>query len=200
MKKLILALTALLFSISANAMVLQEGVQYKTLSTPMTSSPTVTEYFSYMCPACFGQEPTVKAMVAQLPADVRFEKRHLSFMGGESGKLLSKAAFTAQALNRPDLNDVFFHDYHVEKSLKLPLTEAKIRDVFIKNGVSEADFNAYFNSFVINSQVVRADNDARKAELSGVPSTVVNGRYLVLLDTVKTPQDYIDIVNALLKK
>jgi thiol:disulfide interchange protein DsbA len=82
-------------------------------------------------------------------------------------------------------------------------TEADIRDVFIKAGVSGQDYDAALNSFVVKSLVVQEEKAAADFGLQGVPSVYVNGKYQVKNDGLDTSsmdayvKQFSDVVNFL---
>ena len=93
-------------------------------------------------------------------------------------ELHAKAFYAAEALGVSEtMNSVMFQALNVDR--KRLATEAEIAQVFIDNGVSEEDFNKAFNSFGVGSQVRQANATARGAKISGTPSVMVNGKYLI---------------------
>ena len=81
-----------------------------------------------------------------------------------------------------------------------------IRNVFIKAGVSAADYDGALNSFVVKSLVVQQEKAAEDLQLRGVPAIFVNGKYMVKNDGLDTSsmdsyvQQFSNVVNFLLKQ
>ena len=111
-----------------------------------------------------------------LADDVAF--RGIPAMWGGAMELHAKAFYAAQALGVMDtIHPVIFQAMNVDR---LPLrSEAEIAKLFVANGVSEEDFNKAFNSFGVGSQVRQASATARSAKMTGTPSMMVNGKYLI---------------------
>ncbi|WP_070970254.1 thiol:disulfide interchange protein DsbA/DsbL [Vibrio sonorensis] len=197
MKKIVLFFTALLLSINAQA-AFQEGKDYKVLDLEKSSKPLVSEFFSFYCPHCYQMEPLLAAMKKQLPEGVRFQKSHVSFMGGPMGKSMSKAYATMIALKAEDkMVPVMFHRIHVLG--KAPKDDAELRQIFLDEGIEAKKFDAAFKGFSVDSMSRRFDKQFKSAGLRGVPAVIVNNKYLVQAQRDTTPEQYFDLVNYLLK-
>ncbi|EKO3590310.1 thiol:disulfide interchange protein DsbA/DsbL [Vibrio metschnikovii] len=197
MKKLFALVATLILSLSAHAAQFKEGVHYKVLDLPKASQPSVSEYFSFYCPHCYSFEPIIKQLKEQLPAEVRLQKNHVSFMGGNMGKSMSKAYATMLALNVEDqMLPVMFNRIHNQR--KAPKNDQELRQIFTDEGIDGAKFDAAFNGFAVDSMVRRFDKQFQDSGLTGVPAVVVNNRYLVQAQGIKTVDEYFELVNYLL--
>ncbi|NAW63056.1 MULTISPECIES: thiol:disulfide interchange protein DsbA/DsbL [Vibrio] len=197
MKKLFALVATLILSLSAHAAQFKEGVHYKVLDLPKASQPSVSEYFSFYCPHCYSFEPIIKQLKEQLPAEVRLQKNHVSFMGGNMGKSMSKAYATMLALNVEDqMLPVMFNRIHNQR--KAPKNDQELRQIFTDEGIDGAKFDAAFNGFAVDSMVRRFDKQFQDSGLTGVPAVVVNNRYLVQAQGIKTVDEYFELVNFLL--
>ncbi|WP_217511688.1 thiol:disulfide interchange protein DsbA/DsbL [Vibrio metschnikovii] len=197
MKKLFALVAALILSLSAHAAQFKEGVHYKVLDLPKASQPSVSEYFSFYCPHCYSFEPIIKQLKEQLPAEVRLQKNHVSFMGGNMGKSMSKAYATMLALNvEEQMLPVMFNRIHNQR--KAPKNDQELRQIFTDEGIDGAKFDAAFNGFAVDSMVRRFDKQFQDSGLTGVPAVVVNNRYLVQAQGIKTVDEYFELVNYLL--
>ncbi|EKO3608199.1 MULTISPECIES: thiol:disulfide interchange protein DsbA/DsbL [Vibrio] len=197
MKKLFALVATLILSLSAHAAQFKEGVHYKVLDLPKASQPSVSEYFSFYCPHCYSFEPIIKQLKEQLPAEVRLQKNHVSFMGGNMGKSMSKAYATMLALNvEEQMLPVMFNRIHNQR--KAPKNDQELRQIFTDEGIDGAKFDAAFNGFAVDSMVRRFDKQFQDSGLTGVPAVVVNNRYLVQAQGIKTVDEYFELVNYLL--
>ncbi|WP_217517273.1 thiol:disulfide interchange protein DsbA/DsbL [Vibrio metschnikovii] len=197
MKKLFALVATLTLSLSAHAAQFKEGVHYKVLDLPKASQPSVSEYFSFYCPHCYSFEPIIKQLKEQLPAEVRLQKNHVSFMGGNMGKSMSKAYATMLALNvEEQMLPVMFNRIHNQR--KAPKNDQELRQIFTDEGIDGAKFDAAFNGFAVDSIVRRFDKQFQDSGLTGVPAVVVNNRYLVQAQGIKTVDEYFELVNYLL--
>ncbi|WP_217534548.1 thiol:disulfide interchange protein DsbA/DsbL [Vibrio metschnikovii] len=197
MKKLFALVATLILSLSVHAAQFKEGVHYKVLDLPKASQPSVSEYFSFYCPHCYSFEPIIKQLKEQLPAEVRLQKNHVSFMGGNMGKSMSKAYATMLALNvEEQMLPVMFNRIHNQR--KAPKNDQELRQIFTDEGIDGAKFDAAFNGFAVDSMVRRFDKQFQDSGLTGVPAVVVNNRYLVQAQGIKTVDEYFELVNFLL--
>ncbi|MDG4868893.1 thiol:disulfide interchange protein DsbA/DsbL, partial [Guyparkeria sp. 1SP6A2] len=134
MKKLFALVATLILSLSAHAAQFKEGVHYKVLDLPKASQLSVSEYFSFYCPHCYSFEPIIKQLKEQLPAEVRLQKNHVSFMGGNMGKSMSKAYATMLALNvEEQMLPVMFNRIHNQR--KAPKNDQELRQIFTDEGI-----------------------------------------------------------------
>lgn len=197
MKKLFALVATLMLSLSVHAAQFKEGVHYKVLDLPKASQPSVSEYFSFYCPHCYSFEPIIQQLKEQLPAEVRLQKNHVSFMGGNMGKSMSKAYATMLALNvEEQMLPVMFNRIHNQR--KAPKNDQELRQIFTDEGIDGAKFDAAFNGFAVDSMVRRFDKQFQDSGLTGVPAVVVNNRYLVQAQGIKTIDEYFELVNYLL--
>lgn len=200
MKKIITLVSTILFSFAVNAAKFEEGVHYQELSTPPSSKPVVTEYFSFYCPHCYQFEPVMQQLKGKLIEGAKFQKAHASFMGGNMGPSMAKAYATMVALKVEDkMVPVMFRQ--IQDLKQPPKNDAELRQIFVDNGVDGAKFDAAFKGFAVESMQRRYDKGFKDAGLRGVPSVVVNNRYLLTPDgKISSIEEYIDLVNFLLQK
>jgi len=199
MKKLFALAATLMFSLSAYSADFKEGVSYKVLDLTPSTKPSVVEYFSFYCPHCNAFEPIISQLNDHLPEGVKLQKNHVSFMGGNMGKSMSKAYATMIALDVEDkMVPVMFKRVHELR--QPPKDDQELRQIFTDEGIDGKKFDAAFNGFAVDSMVRRFDKQFEEAGLSGVPSVVVNNHYLVQAQGIKTMDEYFELVNYLLNK
>ncbi|OLQ81287.1 thiol:disulfide interchange protein [Photobacterium proteolyticum] len=198
-KKLLALASVALLSFSVQAAKFTEGDYYKVLDLPQSTSPVVTEYFSFFCPHCNSFEPMIQQLKKTLPDNAKLQKNHVSFMGGSMGPSMSKAYATSVVLNVEDkMVPVLFNRVHGMQ--KPPRNDQELRQIFIDEGISADDFDGAFNSFAVNSMVNRANKAFQDSGLTGVPAVIVNNKYLVQTGKIKSADEYFELVNFLLKK
>ncbi|MBU2897619.1 thiol:disulfide interchange protein DsbA/DsbL [Vibrio hepatarius] len=199
MKKLFALVATVMLSMSVNAAQFKEGDHYKTLELEASKKPTVTEFFSFFCPHCNTFEPIIQQLKAQLPEDAKFQKVHVSFMGGSMGGPMSKAYATMVALKAESkMIPVMFNRIH--NMHKPPQNEQELRQIFLDEGIDAKKFDAAFKGFAVDSMVRRFNKQFTQSGLSGVPAVIVNNKYLVEAQGLKTIDEYIELVNFLLSK
>ncbi|USD41178.1 thiol:disulfide interchange protein DsbA/DsbL [Vibrio sp. SCSIO 43135] len=199
MKKLFALVATLMLSLSAHAAQFKQGEHYKVLDLEASKKPVVTEFFSFYCPHCNTFEPIIQQLKDQLPEGAKLQKNHVSFMGGNMGLSMSKAYATMVAMKVEDkMVPVMFNRIHNIR--KAPKDDAELRQIFVDEGIDGKKFDAAFNGFAVDSMVRRFDKQFKDSGLSGVPAVVVNNRYLVQSQSIKTLDEYFELVNYLLTK
>ena len=204
MKKILLLAVALVFApltAMATTPKYQEGVHYEVVNDgPATTTPEITEFFSFYCGHCYNFSKTVAPKLKEnLPQGVKFNQEHVEFIGREMGEEMSRAFAIAQQLNVLDkIEPALFAAIHEKRENFTNRDD--IRKLFIANGVSGKDFDAASNSFMVNSQVAKMRRDTENAKIQGVPALVVNGKYLVKTDAIKSYDEMLDIAYYLAQK
>ncbi|MBR9789277.1 MAG: thiol:disulfide interchange protein DsbA/DsbL [Vibrionaceae bacterium] len=198
MKKLFALFSILMLSLSAQAAQFKEGEHYKVLDLEASKKPLVTEFFSFYCPHCNSFEPIIQQLKKQLPEGVKLQKNHVSFMGGSMGPSMSKAFATMIVLKNEDkMVPVMFNRIHNLR--KAPRDDAELRQIFLDEGVDEKKFDSAFKGFAVDSMVRRMDKQFEDSGLTGVPAVIVNNKYLVQAQSIKTMDEYFGLVNYLLE-
>ncbi len=198
MKKLFALFSMLMLSLSAHAAQFKEGEHYKVLDLKASSKPVVTEFFSFYCPHCNSFEPVIQQLKEQLPEGVKLQKNHVSFMGGKMGPSMSKAFATMVALKVEDqMIPVMFNRIHTLN--KRPRNDAELRQIFLDEGVDANKYDSAFKGFAVDSMVRRMDKQFEESGLTGVPAVIVNNKYQVQAQSIKTIDEYFALVNYLLE-
>ena len=78
--------------------------------------------------------------------------------------------------------------------------KARVIEDFAKYGVEEDEFNQLYSSFGVSTKLRQTDALARDYQIRGVPSFVVNGKYLILRDGLRNNQEMFDVIDFLVKK
>lgn len=179
----------------------QAGVHYKILQTQgVVDDPSkieVREFFSYICPHCFHLEPKVNSWLKTKPSYVDFVRTPVTFL--PHAKALARAYYVEQALGKVGrMHDAIFDAIHKDHD---PIfTQDALAEFFTKYGVKKSDFNQLYNSFGVSTKLRQADAMAQDYQIQGVPSLVVNGKYLVLRDHLRSNEQMFDVVDFLVKK
>jgi thiol:disulfide interchange protein DsbA len=206
MKKIILAFVfAVLVPLQACAQeTWKEGEHYTIINETVTDKPVINEFFSYWCPHCFQFEPIAKKIQEKMGDDVKFEKVHVNFMGFTSAETqddASRALMVARALKKEDaLSTAIFRYIHVQKS---PITNIKdLKNIFMVNGVAEADFDKLVSSFGVNSMLKKNNKLVQeyRNHLRGVPNFIVNGKYQAKFTRDMTNDDIVNLIVWLSKQ
>ena len=159
-----------------------EGHDYRLLTPARpTSNPgkiEVLEFFSYGCPHCARFSPLVSKWAAALPKDVAFRRVAVSY-GRPAWMNLARAYYAFEATgDLTKLDGALFraiHDQHENL-----FDEQSLADWVGRQGGDAARFANAYVSFGVNNQTVQADQLAEDFGIEGIPTLVVNGRYVVV--------------------
>ena len=176
-----------------------EGTHYTKLSIPVeTEDPTkieVVEVFSYMCPHCYTLERLLGPWLAVQPDDVDF--RRVPFAYGDV-QPLAQAFYTAEVMDvLPRVHLKIFESIH-EYTIDMRRPQ-HIRRLFVREAkVDEDEFLRTFESFGVMTRVRQADAQTRMYRITGTPSIVVNGRYLVEVTQAGSLEGMLLVANELI--
>lgn len=205
-KRVFLTLSLALFGLSCSAaeepsVTYEEGKHYTAivpaLRTTYPDKVEVAEFFWYGCSHCYTFEPMIGEWKKSLPDDVVF--RGVPAIWRDGMELHARAYYTAEALGVLDtLHPVVFDAMNVDRK---PLaSQSEIRSLFTANGISAEDFDKTFKSFGVDSQVRKGISTGRSAKITGTPSMMVNGKYLVSTRGAGTQAGMLEVVDFLVEK
>ena len=202
-KRLLLSLTLIVVApltvLAEEAFV--EGTDYDLITpairTVAAEKIEVAEFFWYGCGHCYTFEPVVGKWKETMADDVAF--RGIPAMWGGAMEMHARAFYTVEVLGLADtMHSVIFQAINVDRK---PLREEKdIARLFVDNSVAEEDFYKAFNSFGVGSQVRQANATARSAKITGTPSMMVNGKYLITTRKAGGNLKMLQIVDYLVEK
>jgi len=188
-------------------MIIEEGIHYDTLAEPLDLPPhvgdIVTEFFWFGCSHCQDFEPEV----------VQWEKR----LNRERPTAFVKIAvpgsdrWTKDARLFYAMKEVGATQAQVTKMLSLYKIEGRLNkrypskeriiNFLMKEGLDVKKTTALFEtSASVTEQLNTAKTEYSKLNAKGVPVFVVNGKYKVRFDEVKSFNDIYKIINALIDK
>ena len=185
----------LTFALPAQAQ-LVKGQDYSVIEPAMpTDDPAkieVAEFFSYACPHCNELNPLIQKWAAKQPSDVVF--KHIALPGSPYYTLMSRFYYALEAIGEAGKFDAaVFEALHV-KGLRL-IDEKSITDWVQSKGIDTQKFTAAFKSFGVDSKIKQADQIARTAKIEGVPTVVVDGRYMILNANLKSYNDLLVLID-----
>lgn len=180
---------------TAQAEPLKEGVHYKVLSKPLATEAVgkieVVEFFSYGCSHCYQFETFITPWIKKLPKDVAFSRVPLVSGGwAPTGKLY----FTLDSLGVEEkLRADVFAAIHRDRSVPAESDGAAWAAWAAKRGVDAKQFTVAYS--FIGGKMEQAKTKIESLDGTGVPAIVVNGRYLVLSDTIKSWDDLLALTD-----
>lgn len=180
----------------------QEGVNYTRL---VPAQPTdvpagqveVLEFFWYACPHCNALEPLVEAWDKSKPSYITFTRQHV--LWNEGHRSLARLFYTLQSMAKLNqLRMMKFEQVHTAVFKEIhengnPLigpdpnnaaAAERVQVDFIKKlGLSEADFEKAYHSFDVENALQKADQLVQRYRVTGVPTFVVNGKFIADVST-----------------
>jgi thiol:disulfide interchange protein DsbA len=178
-----------------------EGTHYERLAEPVrTADPSrieVVELFWYGCTHCYHFEPLLAKWRPTIAKDVDFHRSPA--MWNKLMAVHAQAFYAAEILGVLEkMNQPLFDALNVQR--KRLESEDEIAEIFVAQGVKDADFRKAFNSFGVQSKVKQADARQRSYKTTGTPEIIVNGKYRVSARLAGSPEAMLKVVDFLLEK
>ncbi|HAJ76777.1 MAG TPA: disulfide bond formation protein DsbA [Gammaproteobacteria bacterium] len=198
----LIALLPLAYSSHAQIERFVAGTHYTELRAPVNTNDAskveVIEAFWYGCSHCFRFEPLINNWASNIPDDVEFVLFPAMWNG--MMKVHGQIYYAAEALDALDvLHEAVFNAINVDRNQLVD--ERQIAALFARHGVSEADFEAAFNSFSVRTKVNQAEQRMEDYEIRSTPNMIVNGKYLITTgENVRTQQEMLEVVDFLVEK
>lgn len=198
---LLLFLSLGLTGISGVRAELTEDRDYAVLLSPQPTKSgkniEVLEFFWYGCPHCYSLHTHIKAWLKRMPKDVSF--RYVPAIFRKSWVPGAKTFYTLEILDERDkFHDKIYDAIHIKK---INLTKEELLfDWITRQGIDRKKFVNIYNSFTVANQSSQSSQMSRKYGLKGVPSLVVDGKYLISGRMGDTPQETINTLDELIKK
>lgn len=161
-----------------------EGLNYRAVNPPHATEVKpdqieVTEFFWYGCPHCFAVEPYLEVWRDTKPANVVFNLVPAPWTGGEHMDVDGRAYYTALALGlEPKIHEPPFNAIHLDGQYGLVTSQAALQDFFAKYGISKQQFDTTWNSPRVNKEMQQALQTVTSYGVMGVPTFVVNGKWI----------------------
>ncbi len=166
------------------------------LATESGAKIEVLEFFWYGCPHCFDLEPLLARWLAKLPADAAYRRVPAIFRAEwEPG---AKLFYSLDALGQLErLHRAVFDAVHKER---VPLhSDEKVMAAWLeKHGVDRRKFQETYASFAVRGKLERAKQLTRASRIEGVPSLIVDGRYLATGSLAGTHEAMMAVVDQLI--
>ena len=200
MKKLVVFIFLLVNSALLQAADYSEGTHYKKLPTQQTSSVEkveVQEFFWYGCPHCYSFEPFLKSWEKTKPANVELVRVPAVFR--PEWEVQARAFYALSQMGKiDDIHGKIFTAINKDK-IRLDKKEL-IVDFVEKNGVDRKKFLEEYDSFGVDGMVRKAKKKIKAYQIQGVPSVVVNGKYLTSASMAGSYDNMLKITNYLIAK
>lgn len=192
---------AVAFGAIAQAQPWEDGKHYRTLDNPVRNASDsgieVAEVFWYGCPHCFTFKPLVESWASQAPDDVNFIKLPAAL--GQSWEPHAYAFYALEAMGELDkVHDALFVALASERR---PLnTPEALADFVSGHGVDADEFLSNYNSFGVRARVQQAQSKIRGARITGTPTMLVNGKYVVSASMAGSHEAALSVVDYLVEQ
>lgn len=199
--------TALLALLAAPAMAqnskYQEGMHYFRIDQAAAPSPDgkveVVEAFSYMCSHCNTFEPFISNWKERKPEHVEFKRIPVIF-GRRTWELYARAYVTAEMMGVADKAHGALMDA-LWKEKKIMRNMDELAEFYADFGVSEQEFLATSESFAVDARLRKDQRLTQSYGVSGTPTMIVNGKYLVKgSQAVPNYDTLLEVVDTLVEK
>jgi thiol:disulfide interchange protein DsbA len=180
---------------------LVEGKNYRRIANPQPVETgrkiEVLEFFSYGCPHCAELEPHLDAWLAKAPADVAY--RRIPVMFQQRWVPLAKIYYTLDALGvESKLSpDVFKAIHGSGTSL---WDTGKFYDWAATKGLDRKKVEEVFTSFAVDGKMKRALQLAQQYNIQGVPTIIVDGKFVTSSSDVGTHAQLPGAIDELVNK
>lgn len=175
----VFALLSLSSFAAAQGQKIKEGFDYRILpiAQPVETKGKVEviEFFWYGCSHCYDFEPELSSWVKRQPKGVVFKRVPVAFR--DDFMPHSQLFYALEAMGKGDaLNEKVMYAMHKEN--KRLLNETEIADWVASQGINRNTFLATYRSFAVISKARAAKQMAEAYRIDGVPTIVMQGKYV----------------------
>jgi protein dithiol oxidoreductase (disulfide-forming) len=159
----------------------------------------VVEFFWYRCPHCYSLEPYLDGWMKKLPADTQF--RRVPAVFSDEWAVDARIFYALEAIGQEErVRKGLFDAIHKGggTNVRGQAYMKFVADHLAKQGVDMPKYEAALRSFAVESNLKRAIHASQAYRLEGVPTLVVQGRYVVSATAVADRQGMIDITDRLI--
>ena len=197
----LLTLFCLSGMVAAQGQKIEEGFDYRILpiAQPLEAKGKVEviEFFWYGCPHCYDFEPELMSWVKRQPKDVVFRRVPVAFR--DDFMPHSQLFYALEAMGKGDaLHEKVMYAMHKEN--KRLLTEPEIADWVASQGIDRNTFLATYRSFAVISKARTAKQLADAYRIDGVPTIVMQGKYVTSPSIAGTKAKAIVVMDHLEEK
>ncbi len=197
-KIIALVAAALCFATGAALAQLQAGKDYSRLDPPQPTDSAdkveVVEFFWYGCGHCYKLEPALANWTKTLPKDVTFKR--IPAIPNDAWGQTAVIYYTLEAMGLLDkYHQKVFDAMHQDNVI---LSNRKVRDEWLaRQGIDVAEFNKVEKSFSVQAKMSRAKQLTAAYKVSGVPSIIVNGKYMTSNELAGGPERVVQVTDGL---
>jgi protein dithiol oxidoreductase (disulfide-forming) len=193
-------------TISANvdpSTIFKEGEHYKAFDIPASSTPKAVEFFSVLCPHCYQFESVIHFLEKEITG-LQIAKIHVNFMRSAPKKVqdeLSKAIVIGKMFG---FESAFVHsafEYVHTKNQRFN-TPKQVWEFARFFSPAPLDLEKVAKSEIIQQEIDKWQEISEKMSeikaVTGVPTLVVNNRFVPISNSVKSNDEYKQLIAYLL--
>mgnify|MGYP001267686618 CR=1 FL=1 len=200
MKKLLLAFLVIVTN-NAVAVEPKPGINFKNtneiIATVSGNKIEVIELFWYGCIHCQNLDPYLDKWSDKLPKDVVFKR--VPAIPRKNWIPAAKAYYALKTLDLDHkLHEKLFEAIHKDKTLNPADPKALVNWIVLNGKLDKAEVDSAFNSFSMNAKLSRSLKMFKAAGATGVPSIIIDGRYLTSSTMAGGEQNTIDLMNYII--
>ncbi len=158
----------------------EAGKGYTLINPPQPVSTgtkiEVLDFFFYGCGHCFKLHPLLSAWENKMPKDIGMV--HVPTIFSNTMEPMARTFYALESMGQQNkLHDALFNAWHVDN---IDLSdEARIAEFVSKRGVDRKKFGDAYNAFAMQSKVTRSKQMAQSYAIRGVPTLIVDGKYMI---------------------
>lgn len=170
----------------------RNGVDYLTLEKPLPAEAgkkvEVIEFFGYFCSHCYSFDAALVKWMEKHNRDVTFKRVHINF--NDNMALQQRLFYTLSAMGKMtnSLHHKTFDAIQVKRTRLR--NETQIADYAQKNGIDRNKFLEMYRSFTVQSLCDGAVQMQSAYQIEGVPTIVIDGRYVTSLAIVSEGNNF----------
>ena len=158
----------------------------------------VLEVFWYECPHCYRLHPVISEWLKTKPDTAEYIPMPVYF-NAERNEFTARAFYTFEALDKLDpLHGMMFHAIHDER--RSFGSKENLAAWAEQYGVSGEDIVNTFDSFAIDSKINFSKVMTRQYGITGVPTIIIDGRYMTSVSHAGNHENLVDVINFLIEK
>ena len=193
-------LIAALFSAAATAQIASRSEVIR-LEAPQPVATghriEVIEFFYYGCPICYELQPHMSRWLVQAPEYVAL--RRIPALSSENWEPFAKLYYTLETLGEVTrLHWPVYDNFHFDG---IQLNDEKVMvEWVVRNGVNRQRFTDAFGSEEVRAKIASARETMKRYDLRGVPTVVVDGKYMSSARLAGGTRELMRIVDELVRQ
>lgn len=179
----------------------QIGVEFnQTVQVIPTDNPgkiEVVELFWYGCPHCNELDPQLTAWVKKQNKDIVFKR--VPAIPRPDWVPMARVFYVMESLNLSEkCHSKLFDAIHKQKLFRPDDEKAAIEWLVKESGLERKKIESEFSSFSLNTKMNTAGQIFRATGATGVPTLLIDGRYITSVTMAGGPQEMFNTANYII--